>query len=73
MITELGRKATIHVAELSDTKAVGRIVPTLVEQGHTLDILVTCAGIQRRHEPEDFPDSDFNDVCSMRAKPCVSY
>ena len=68
MITKLGRKATVHVAELSDTKAVGEIVSTLVKQGHTLDILVTCAGIQKRHEPEDFPDSDFNEVCFLLQK-----
>lgn len=30
-----------------------------------MDILLTCAGIQKRHPPEQFPDVDWNDVLQV--------
>ncbi|KAL4805171.1 hypothetical protein BDV18DRAFT_25487 [Aspergillus unguis] len=64
-ISSLGRRATIHVAELSDRKAVKAIVPTLVSQGHSPSILLNCAGIQRRHPSEKFPDEDWDEVLNV--------
>ncbi|RDW93797.1 putative 2-deoxy-D-gluconate 3-dehydrogenase [Aspergillus mulundensis] len=64
-ITSLGRKATIHAAELSDRAAVKAIIPTLVSQGHTPTILLNCAGIQRRHPSEKFPDEDWDEVLNV--------
>ncbi|KAI5307789.1 hypothetical protein KEM55_007425, partial [Ascosphaera atra] len=61
-ITALGRKASIYVAELSDRKAVQDIVPNIVKDGRQhLDILINCAGIQRRSPCEDFSDQDWDD------------
>jgi 2-deoxy-D-gluconate 3-dehydrogenase len=37
-------------------------VPRILADGHQIRILVNCAGIQRRHPCEKFPDSDFNQV-----------
>lgn len=41
---------------------VAALTPKVLADGHEVRILVTCAGIQRRHPCEEFPDSDFNDV-----------
>jgi 2-deoxy-D-gluconate 3-dehydrogenase len=30
-----------------------------------MDILLTCAGIQKRHAPEEFPDDDWNTVLQV--------
>ncbi|KAL4911019.1 hypothetical protein BDW74DRAFT_184569 [Aspergillus multicolor] len=64
-ITSLGRKATIHAAELSDRSAVKSIIPTLVSAGHNPTILLNCAGIQRRHPSEKFPDEDWDEVLNV--------
>jgi 2-deoxy-D-gluconate 3-dehydrogenase len=65
IINRLGRKAHIHVAELSDRKAVKEIIPAVVSQGFKPDILLNCAGIQRRHPSEKFPDEDWDEVSTV--------
>jgi 2-deoxy-D-gluconate 3-dehydrogenase len=40
-------------------------VPRILADGHQIRILVNCAGIQRRHPCEKFPDSDFNQVIQV--------
>ncbi|KAJ5975985.1 2-dehydro-3-deoxy-D-gluconate 5-dehydrogenase [Penicillium waksmanii] len=65
IINRLGRKAYIHVAELSDRKSVKEIIPTVTSQGLKPDILVTCAGIQRRHPSHQFPDEDWDEVLEV--------
>ncbi|CAI7660603.1 unnamed protein product [Penicillium manginii] len=65
IINRLGRKAYIHVAELSDRKSVKEIIPTVTNQGLKPDILVTCAGIQRRHPSHQFPDEDWDEVLEV--------
>ena len=62
IVNRLGRQAWIHVAELSDRKAVKDIIPTVTSQGLKPDILLNCAGIQRRHPSEKFPDEDWDEV-----------
>ena len=57
-----GRKATIRIAELSDREAVKAIIPNIVEEGGQVDILVNCAGIQKRHPSAEFPDDDWDEV-----------
>lgn len=64
-MNRIGRKAIIHVAELSDRAAVKEIIPSVVKQGFKPDILVNCAGIQRRHPSEKFPDEDWDDVINV--------
>ncbi|KAJ5670920.1 2-deoxy-D-gluconate 3-dehydrogenase [Penicillium longicatenatum] len=65
IINRLGRKAYIHVAELSDRKAVKDIVPAVIAQGLKPDILLNCAGIQRRHPSHQFPDEDWDEVLEI--------
>lgn len=64
-IKSLGRKATIVTADLADHASVSKIIPGLVEAGHSMDILLTCAGIQKRHPSHQFPDDDWNAVLQV--------
>lgn len=42
-----------------------RIIPTIARAGRGMDILLNCAGVQRRHPSESFPDDDWDEVSSM--------
>jgi 2-dehydro-3-deoxy-D-gluconate 5-dehydrogenase len=61
-VEALGRKATIYTADLGSPTDVAALTPKILADGHKVRILVNCAGIQRRHPCEKFPDSDFNEV-----------
>ena len=61
-VQALGRTARIYTADLSSADDVAKLVPRILADGHQIRILVNCAGIQRRHPCEKFPDSDFNQV-----------
>lgn len=65
VIESLGRKATIYTADLASRKAVSSLTKTVLGDGHDISILVTCAGIQRRHPAEKFPDSDWDEVSQV--------
>ncbi len=56
-----GIKADLTVRE-ENYKAFDECMKHL---GDDLDILVTAAGMQRRHQPEDFPIEDWDDVLSL--------
>ncbi|KAL2183532.1 NAD(P)-binding protein [Thermothelomyces heterothallicus CBS 203.75] len=64
-VRALGRSATIYTADLSSAEDVSKLVPRILADGHQIRILVNCAGIQRRHPCEKFPDSDFNEVIQV--------
>ncbi|KAK4133470.1 NAD(P)-binding protein [Trichocladium antarcticum] len=64
-IQALGRHAAIYTADLSAQDDVAKLVPRILADGHQIRILVNCAGIQKRHPAEDFPDSDFNQVIQV--------
>lgn len=65
-IVAAGRKADIVVCDLSDAVAVGKLIPHVTKElGRTLDIVVNCGGIQRRHPVENFPDDDWNEVLQV--------
>jgi 2-deoxy-D-gluconate 3-dehydrogenase len=66
-IEALGRKATIYTADLSSQEAVAALTPAILKDGHKINILVNCAGIQRRHPSDKFPDNDWNEVRSQNA------
>jgi 2-deoxy-D-gluconate 3-dehydrogenase len=38
------------------------LTPKILKDGHRVDILLNCAGIQRRHPSEVFPDDDWSEV-----------
>lgn len=61
-IEGLGRKAWVYIADLSSQESVSALVSKVLADDHEIRILVNCAGIQRRHPCEEFPDKDFNEV-----------
>ncbi|KAI2615421.1 NAD(P)-binding protein [Hypoxylon sp. NC1633] len=66
-IEALGRKAHIYTADLGNADDVAGLVPKVLADGHTVRILVNCAGIQIRHTPEAFPDADYRAVMGVNA------
>ncbi|KAK7518521.1 hypothetical protein IWZ03DRAFT_373965 [Phyllosticta citriasiana] len=64
-IEALGRKATIYTADLSDAASVAALTPKILADGHSIDILLNCAGIQRRHPAHQFPDDDWHAVLQV--------
>ncbi|KAH9885697.1 hypothetical protein F4778DRAFT_760193 [Xylariomycetidae sp. FL2044] len=67
-VEALGRKATIYTADLSAQDAVETLAKRILDDGHDVDILVTSAGIQRRHPAHQFPMSDWDDVLQVNLK-----
>jgi 2-deoxy-D-gluconate 3-dehydrogenase len=61
----MGRKVTIVTADLSDQESVENIFPELVKAGHDMHILLTCAGIQKRHNAHEFPLEDWSSVLQV--------
>jgi 2-deoxy-D-gluconate 3-dehydrogenase len=61
-IEAIGRKAVVYTADLASQEQVVALTPTILQDGHKINILVNCAGIQRRHPSSVFPDSDWNEV-----------
>jgi NAD(P)-dependent dehydrogenase (short-subunit alcohol dehydrogenase family) len=61
-VEALGRKAPIYTADLSSQAEVAALTPAILKDGHEMNILVNCAGIQRRHPSAEFPDNDWNEV-----------
>jgi 2-deoxy-D-gluconate 3-dehydrogenase len=53
------------VVELSKREEVKKIIPAVASQGLRPEILLNCAGIQRRHPSEKFPDEDWDEVIEV--------
>ncbi|KAI0390874.1 hypothetical protein F5Y17DRAFT_442913 [Xylariaceae sp. FL0594] len=65
-IEEMGRKAYVYLADMADQEQVEGLAKKILEDdGHDVDILVTCAGIQRRHPAHQFPMNDWHDVLQV--------
>jgi 2-deoxy-D-gluconate 3-dehydrogenase len=54
-VEALGRKATVYTADLSSQPSVAGIVPAVLKDGHSIQILINCAGINKRHPSHQFP------------------
>jgi 2-deoxy-D-gluconate 3-dehydrogenase len=61
-IEKLGRKATIYTCDQASQPEVSGVTKRILGDGHDISILVTCAGIQRRHPAHEFPQSDWDEV-----------
>ncbi|KAK3056370.1 hypothetical protein LTR09_002877 [Extremus antarcticus] len=64
-IESLGRKAQIYIADLASQQSIKQLVPKVLADGHQIDILLNCGGIQRRHPAHEFPDQDWNEVLQV--------
>lgn len=61
-IEKSGRRATIYTADLASQGSVSAVVAKVIQDGHDVDILLNCAGIQRRHPSHLFPQEDWDEV-----------
>ncbi|RMY73703.1 hypothetical protein D0863_03698 [Hortaea werneckii] len=64
-IEKLGRKASIYQADLADREQLHDLVKRVLADGHDIDILVNCGGIQRRHPAHQFPGNDWDEVLQV--------
>lgn len=64
-ILALGKACKIYTADLASPTAVSALVPRVLTDGHEIRLLVNCAGIQRRHRCEAFPDDDWAEVLQV--------
>ncbi|KAI6838987.1 2-deoxy-D-gluconate 3-dehydrogenase [Hortaea werneckii] len=64
-IEKLGRKASIYQADLADREQLHDLVKRVLADGHDIDILVNCGGIQRRRPAHQFPDNDWDEVLQV--------
>ncbi|KAL2075211.1 hypothetical protein VTL71DRAFT_153 [Oculimacula yallundae] len=64
-IESLGRKVIVYTADLASDAEVSALASKILGDGHDVDILVTCAGIQRRHPAHIFPKSDWDEVLQV--------
>lgn len=63
-IRALGRNANIYTADLAERDQLKSLVKTVLADGHDISILINCGGIQRRHPADQFPDDDWDEVCT---------
>ncbi|KAJ0309507.1 hypothetical protein COL516b_002752 [Colletotrichum fioriniae] len=68
LIQALGKIAIIYTADLSNQEEVESLSKRILADGHDVSILVTCAGIQRRHPAHKFPMSDWDEVLQVNLK-----
>jgi 2-deoxy-D-gluconate 3-dehydrogenase len=64
-VEKLGRKAYILEADLSSKEDVKTVVNRALKMVPRIDILLNCAGIQRRHPAQEFPDDDWEQVIQV--------
>ncbi|TRM70586.1 hypothetical protein BD626DRAFT_544857 [Schizophyllum amplum] len=68
-IRALGRRVEIVHCDLADLTAVkGIFEKALAAMGGEIDILINCAGIQRRAPAVDFSEQDWDDVINVNLK-----
>ena len=52
----------VYICDLSSKKDVETLIPQIVNDGLRIDILLNCAGIQRRHPSHEFDSADWDEV-----------
>lgn len=66
-IQPLGVKVEVVYCDLADLEAVKGVFQKALDiMGGQINILVNCAGIQRRSPSVDFTETDWDDVSSVR-------
>lgn len=67
-VQKTGRKLTQYQCDVRDPKDLRAMYAKIWQDGHQGDILLNCAGIQRRAEAEDFTDEDIEAVLDINLK-----
>jgi NAD(P)-dependent dehydrogenase (short-subunit alcohol dehydrogenase family) len=67
-VKALGRKALAVTCDVSKEDEVAKMVEQTMKTFGRVDILVTVAGLAKRHPAEDFPMDDFNQVIDINVQ-----
>lgn len=67
-VNDLKRKITTYPCNVADSKNLRSTFSKIWSDGHTADILLNCAGIQRRGNAEEFDDETIDDVFNINLK-----
>jgi 2-deoxy-D-gluconate 3-dehydrogenase len=67
-VSKAGRKLTRYECDVGDSKALRATFSKIWEDGHQADILLNCAGIQRRSPAELFDDDTIDEVFNVNLK-----
>lgn len=67
-IERMGRRCIIIPCDMADEAQVREAIPSVVAHFSKIDILVNCAGIQRRSPAVDFLEQDWDDVLQVNLK-----
>jgi 2-deoxy-D-gluconate 3-dehydrogenase len=67
-IKSLGRQCVIIPCNMEDSIEVKKAIPAVISHFGKIDILVNCAGIQRRSPAVDFSETDWDDVIQVNLK-----
>lgn len=65
---ETGRKCTIIPCDMEDLEQVKEAIPNVIKAFGKIEILVNCAGIQRRSPAVNFSEQDWDDVMQVNLK-----
>lgn len=68
MVKACGRKYTKYEIDVRDTKALRELYQQIWKDGVVPDIILNCAGVQRRAEAVDFTDEDIDFVLDINLK-----
>ena len=68
IVTDLGRKHSKYECDVSQMKNIRETYQKIWSDGHTADIVLNCAGVQRRAEAVDFTDEDIDAVIDINVK-----
>lgn len=61
-VQKAGRKLHVFHGDVADSKGLREVFGRIWEAGHPPDILLNCAGINRRGKVEDLTDEDIDAV-----------
>ncbi|KAK5169140.1 uncharacterized protein LTR77_006449 [Saxophila tyrrhenica] len=67
-----GRKYSRYNADVSDMKSIRSTYQQIWKDGLSADILLNCAGVQRRAEAVDFTDEDIDVVLDVNVKGLIA-
>ncbi|KAF2166060.1 hypothetical protein M409DRAFT_55404 [Zasmidium cellare ATCC 36951] len=67
-VAKAGRKLSTYICDVRDPKALRATYQKLWSDGVEGDILLNCAGVQRRNEAEDFTDEEIEAVLDINLK-----
>ncbi|KAK3710949.1 hypothetical protein LTR37_009970 [Vermiconidia calcicola] len=68
IVTDLGRKYTRYECDIRDPKQLRSTYQQIWSDGRVADIVLNCAGVQRRAEAIDFTDEDIDAVIDINLK-----